>query len=286
MTRGTSVRHIIQSFRSGSSWPVLVETSDGHQFVMKWRGTAEGLGAIAADLLALRLAQLFHIPVPTTRILELGADLIDPEQDPELNGLIRRSIGTNLGIEEVADHRPYEPEELNTVPQELRDRIYAFDVLFLNMDRVESNPNMVFTPRGLMCWDFAAMMEMRKLLERRTLKDELFYPLLRRHPFYVSAETMTFRPPAIGQPELEAVVNDLPIDWYADGIDATGLIAGLQTIIVRAEQILQRRLAAIDATPHESPDVRSTRSISNRKAFEETVERLSRRAPSGPGTSS
>ena len=274
-----AVRSILRSFRSGSSWPVLVETSDNHRYVMKWRGIAEGPGANAADFVSLRMAHLFGIPVPTPRILELRPDVIDPKQDPELNDLIRRSVGTNLGIEEVTEFQPYESSRLNEVPQMLRDLVYGFDVLFLNMDRIESNPNMVFTSQGLLCWDLAAMMEMRKLLERRTLKDELLYPLLRRHPFYIPSNSMSLRMPAIDRGKVAAIIEELPEDWSADGVEMNTVVSGLTTILAQADSILHRRLTAIDATAHESPAERSNRSSANRRAFEDAVDRLSKKTP-------
>lgn len=269
-----SVTHILHSYRGGSSWPVLVEASDGLRYVMKWRSTAEGPAANAADMITLRLARLVGIPVPTPHILHLTANLVHPKQDPELNDLILRSVGTNLGIEEIPGPEPYQHDRLLEVPLHFRELVYGFDVLLLNMDRTDSNPNMVFAQSGPLCWDFAAVMEVRMLLERRSLKENLFFPLLRRHPFYEHAGTASVQFPRIDAGEIASILADMPDDWFAVETDRNFITAGIHRIFMDAPTILERRQGAIDATPIETAEERAVRSSANRKAFEAAVERI------------
>lgn len=244
---------------------------------MKWRGSAEGPAANAADLIALRFARAAGIPVPSPRILRLTEASLDPAIDPELNDLIRRSIGTNLGIDEVAEFTPYERSHRESVPADLRSLVFAFDVLFLNMDRTESNPNMVMTPAGLLCWDFAAAMELRMAVEGRSIDEQRFYPLLRQHPFFVG--TAADRPPwpAIDENVIEEFLADLPADWLPAGIDAAGVRTRLATLLANAEATIRRRTEAIAQISVETADDRAARTSANRRAFEEAVARLANR---------
>ncbi len=278
-----SVTRILHSYRSGSSWPVLVEASDGLRYVMKWRGTAEGPAANAADMIALRLTRLVGIPVPTPHVLHLTAVLVHPKQDPELNDLIHRSVGTNLGIEEIPGTEPYHHERLLEVPPQLRALVYAFDVLFLNMDRTKSNPNLVFAQSGLLCWDFAAVMEVRMLLERRSLTENIFYPLLRRHPFYERSGGVPVRFPQIDAGEIASIVADVPDDWFAAETDRSSIAAGIRHIFVEAATILERRRADIDTTPLETDEERAARGSANRKAFEAAVDEITNRSSAESG---
>jgi hypothetical protein len=269
-----SVRSIIRAFRGGSSWPVLVD-ADGHRCVMKWSGSAEGPGANAADLIALRLARAVGIPVPNPRILHVTEAVADPRLDPELNDLVRRSLGLNLGIDEVADFEPYEPRHRDRVPAELQTTIYAFDLLLLNMDRIESNPNMVMTKTGVLCWDYAAAMEVRMLINRRPIDERRFYPLLRQHPFFAAGPLPALTWPVLDAPALRSVLEEVPASWLPADSELSGIAARLAEFFAEAQSTVLRRHAGVSEVATESPEERASRTDANRRAFEATVQRLS-----------
>lgn len=275
MTHGSpsNVRSILRAFRGGSSWPVLVD-ADGHRCVMKWSGSAEGPGANAADYVALRLARAIGISVPTPRLLHLSDAVIDPKHDPELNDLVRRSLGTNLGIDEVPTFEPYEPRHRNTLPLPLRSTVYAFDLLLLNMDRIAGNPNMVMTPEGLICWDFAAAMELRMLLNGRSGDESRFYPLLRQHPFFEPgpAPTVAWKPVDVSV--MREVLAKLPLEWLPASFDLRATSSRLADLFSKAGAIIERRHAGVLSVVVETDAERSARTIANRRAFEDTVRRF------------
>ena len=271
-----NVRQILHAFRGGSSWPVLVD-ADGHRCVMKWRGSAEGPGANAADLIALRLAHAVGVPVPTPRILHLTEAVIDPKHDPELNDLVRRSVGTNLGIDEVTDFRPYEPGHRADVPEALRVAVYALDLLLLNMDRIESNPNMVMTPDGLLCWDYAAAMELRMLLTGRQIDETRFYSLLRQHPFFVETLPKLDLSHTIDEATIAGIIGGVPEDWLPASINRSSIHDRLVGLFDDAQATIRRRHGAIALITVESQEARSARTSANRRAFEEAVQRMSKK---------
>lgn len=275
MTHDTmlTVRSILRAFRGGSSWPVLVD-ADGHRCVMKWSGSAEGPGANAADMIALRLARAVGISVPTPRLLRLTEAVVDPQQDPELNDLVRRSLGTNLGIDEVPVFEPYEPRHLDSVPARLRSTVYALDLLLLNMDRIAGNPNMVMTPDGLMCWDFAAVMELRMLLNGRPIDESRFYPLLRQHPFFEPGLPPTVTWPSVGEVMLREILADLPSEWLPAAFDLPSFSSRLSELFSSAEPTIERRHAGVLSVVVETDADRTARTDANRRAFEEAAQRL------------
>lgn len=276
MTRASllSVRSIIRTFRGGSSWPVLVD-ADGHRCVMKWSGSAEGPGANAADLIALRLARAVGIPVPNPRILHVTEAVADPLLDPELNDLVRRSIGLNLGIDEVTGFVPYEPRHRDSIPAERRASIYALDLLLLNMDRIDSNPNMVMTDAGVLCWDYAAAMELRMLLNQRPIDERRFYPLLRQHPFFEAGPLPDLTWPVIDEALIRSIVDEVPAEWLLHGHPVSGMTARVMEFFAEAQRTIQRRHAGVSEVATESPEERASRIDANRRAFEATVQRLS-----------
>jgi hypothetical protein len=243
---------------------------------MKWSGSAEGPGANAADLIALRLAQAVGIPVPIPRILNLTEAVVDPRLDPELNDLVRRSFGLNLGIDEVTAFEAYEPRHRDRIPAALRGSIYAFDLLLLNMDRTESNPNMVMTDAGVLCWDYAAAMEVRMLINRRSIDEQRFYPLLRQHPFFAAGPLPTLMWPVVDEPAIRSILKDVPASWLPTDGDTSAFAAQLSEIFSEAQATVLRRHAGVSEVAMESPEERASRTDANRRAFEATVQRLSR----------
>lgn len=269
-----NVRSILGAFRGGSSWPVLVE-ADGHRCVMKWSGGAEGPSAIAADYIALRLARTIGIAVPTPRLLQLTDTVIDSKQDPELNDLVRRSLGTNLGIDEVSTFQPYEPQHREAVNASLRSTVYAFDLLLLNMDRIADNPNMVMTPNGLMCWDFAAAMELRMLFNGRSIEERQVYPLLRQHPFFEPGPPPPVAWLSIDESVIREILADLPEEWLPTAFDPSSFLSRLVELFSTARATIERRHAGIMSVVVETDAARTARTNANRRAFEDTVRRLS-----------
>jgi hypothetical protein len=251
---------------------------------MKWSGSAEGPGANAADLIALRLARVVGISIPTPRLLHLTDAVIDPRQDPELNDLVRRSLGTNLGIDEVPEFEPYEPRHRDVVPAPLRATVYALDLLLLNMDRIAGNPNMVMTPLGLMCWDFAAAMELRMLLTGRPIDESRFYPLLRQHPFFEPGPPPPVTWPPVVASTVREILADLPEEWLPAGFDLASFSSRLAGLFSSAQATIERRHAGVLSVVIETDADRTARTNANRRAFEEAVQRLATK-PRPPGTS-
>jgi len=66
---------IVTDFRGGSSLPVLVMANGGKNYVVKWKGTAEGAIASATDWLALNLAPLFGVSVPQATLITIDEEL-------------------------------------------------------------------------------------------------------------------------------------------------------------------------------------------------------------------
>jgi hypothetical protein len=249
---------------------------------MKWSGSAEGPGANAADLIALQLARAIGISVPTPRLLHLADAVIDQKQDPELNDLVRRSLGTNLGIDEVPAFEAYEPRHRDLVPAPLRATVYALDLLLLNMDRIAGNPNMVMTADGLLCWDYAAAMEVRMLLNGRPIDEKRFYPLLRQHPFFDPGPPPGNSWPSVGNDAIMAILTEVPPEWLPNAIDLSACAGRLAALFRDAESTIARRHAGVSAVSVESDAERSSRTNANRRAFEEAVQRpATKKRPSG-----
>lgn len=128
--------------RSGSSRPLVVETSRG-RFFLKLVGGAEGPKVLAAEWIASQIARALLLPT-----LEIEALLLDPAlaasiEESELREAIVRGAGLCLGVREFSGSSIASLEILDQADDEFALRLYYFDTLIDNPDRRRNNPNVL-----------------------------------------------------------------------------------------------------------------------------------------------
>lgn len=238
--------------------------------MIKWKGTGEGPLANAIDWISLRLARAVGIPVPTPYLIDIRPDFVQQTRDGEIKDIILRSLGLNLGIEFIEGAALYHQRDANRIPSRMKDLIYTFDVLFLNIDRTDMNPNMIVAGERLFCIDMAAVQAVKALLSGQHTSEQTLLPLLRRHPFYSKTPKITL-PTSAG---LEGIVESVPREWLPDGSrHVETLYSGISKILSDSRAILDRRLTTLNGIPLESLESIRERALRNRRAFEEKTGR-------------
>ncbi len=263
---------IVGDFRGGSSWPALVRGSNDRLYVVKWKGTAEGVVASITDLIGTNLARTAGILVPQTSLIVIQPDLCYASMDAELKDLVLRSIGTNLAIEFLPEAIPYAEFHLTRIDEGVRDRIFLFDLLMLNIDRVENNPNMLLNRGDLFCIDFSASMTIRELLTKRSIAEPSLLSLIRRHPFYsetVSEEHSDFQ---LNSEILTQIVENVTDEWLDEiATDPAEIKRHLKIRIANLIQnrglILQKRIPALKGMYFQSAAERRQKSLKKRNDF-------------------
>jgi len=135
-------RRVLRGFRTGSSWPALVETDEGVWFV-KLRGAAQGTGTLVSEVLVSTIAAALGLPVPRQRLVTLGPGVPTDEPDQEFGDLLRASAGENLGLEHLAGIRTIERGDLDRVGEDFASQVVWLDGLVMNPDRTWRNPNVL-----------------------------------------------------------------------------------------------------------------------------------------------
>src|ERR1041385_5228817 len=108
LQRVVGARYVVP-LREGGSLPAVVDTEHDGTFVVKFRGAGQGPKAlIAAALVALRALAL-DLPVPRPAIVELEDGFGRTEPDPEIQDLLRASVGANFGLEYVPGALAFDP---------------------------------------------------------------------------------------------------------------------------------------------------------------------------------
>jgi hypothetical protein len=142
LTAVTATRYVTP-LREGGSLPGLMEADDLGTYVVKWRAAGQGVKVLVAEVVCGELARALGLPVPTLVTVDVAPELAVGEPDVEVQQLLQRSAGRNLGLDYLPGALDFEAGADGVDPL-LAGRVLWFDALVGNVDRSWRNPNMLF----------------------------------------------------------------------------------------------------------------------------------------------
>ena len=148
MERLIGTRYVVP-LREGGSLPAVVETvqadetTPGGAFVVKFHGAGQGAKALIAEALVAGLAQALGLPMPTPAIITLEDGFGRAEPDPEIQDILRGSVGENFGLAYLSGALAYDPGADRGIDEDLAAGIVWLDALTTNVDRTARNTNML-----------------------------------------------------------------------------------------------------------------------------------------------
>jgi hypothetical protein len=140
--RTIAATRYVTPLREGGSVPAIIEGDDDGMYVLKFRGAAQGVRTLVAELIAGEIARALGLPVPEIVFVELDADLARAEPDPEIQSIIRGSGGLNIALDYLPGSITFDPVA-DQPAAELASLVVWFDSFVTNVDR---------TPRNTMMW--------------------------------------------------------------------------------------------------------------------------------------
>ena len=132
----------VTPLREGGSLPGLMEADDLGTYVVKYSGAGQGLPVLVAEVVSGELARGLGLPVPELVTVELDPALGASEPDQEVQDLLRRSPGLNLGMDFLPGALDLDPGAFPVDPG-FAGRVLWFDALVGNVDRTWRNVNML-----------------------------------------------------------------------------------------------------------------------------------------------
>jgi hypothetical protein len=150
----TATRYVTP-LREGGSLPGLMEADDLGTYVVKWRAAGQGVKVLVAEVVCAELARALGLPVPALVTVDVVPELAVGEPDHEVQELLQRSAGRNLGLDYLPGALDFEAGA-DGVDPELAGRVLWFDALTGNVDRSWRNPNMLFWHGRLQLIDHGA----------------------------------------------------------------------------------------------------------------------------------
>lgn len=143
--------------REGGSLPAVVETEGGGLYVVKFRGAGQGPKALVAELVVGQLAARLGLPVPELALVDVDEAFGRTEPDPEIQELLRRSHGLNVGLRYLDGAFNFDPRVAEgLIAPELAAEVVWLDALVDNVDRTPRNPNLLVWSRAAWLIDHGA----------------------------------------------------------------------------------------------------------------------------------
>jgi hypothetical protein len=150
----TATRYVTP-LREGGSLPGLMEADDLGTYVVKWRAAGQGVRVLVAEVVCGELARALDLPVPALVTVDVAPELGVGEPDVEVQELLQRSAGRNLGLDFLPGALDFEAGADGVDPG-LAGQVLWFDALIGNVDRSWRNPNMLFWHGRLQLIDHGA----------------------------------------------------------------------------------------------------------------------------------
>ncbi len=238
----TATRYVTP-LREGGSLPGLMEADDLGTYVVKWRAAGQGPRVLVAEVVCGELARALDLPVPALVTVDVAPELGVGEPDIEVQDLLRRSAGRNLGLDFLPGALDFEAGADGVDPH-LAGRVLWFDALVGNVDRSWRNPNMLFWHGGLQVIDHGAALTFHHSWSGAAAAvtrpyDAAAHALVECRPDVPAADAALA--PRVTRPLLERVLAEVPGEWLQEDREDHGALD-----VVR-ERYVAQLLARLDA---------------------------------------
>ncbi len=179
--RTVTATRYVTPLREGGSLPALVEADDDGLYVLKFRGAGQGPKALVAELIAAGLGRAIDLPVPEPVLADLDLALGLAEPDPEIQGLLERSAGLNVGLDYLPGSLPLGVANTAGISPELAADVVWFDAFLQNVDRTPRNPNLLLWHRKLWLIDHGASLYFHHAWDDYLVKSRGAFPQVKDH---------------------------------------------------------------------------------------------------------
>jgi hypothetical protein len=214
----------LQPLREGGSLPAIVDTDGGGRWVVKFRGAGQGARALLAELIVGMIARELGLPVPELAVIEVPPPFGRGEPDPEIQELLQRSHGVNVGLrylDGAFNFDAYAAGDL--VTPEFATTLVWLDALTTNPDRTPRNPNLLVWERRPWLIDHGSALyahhDWKTVDEARTRTP---FPLIAKHVLLREADGLHEADEALaarlGDEVLAGILRQLPAELLLDDV--------------------------------------------------------------------
>jgi hypothetical protein len=213
--RTVSATRYVTPLRQGGSLPAIVEADDDGLYVVKFRGAAQGVRSLVAELIAGEIARALGLLVPELVYVDLDPVLARSEPDPEIQELIVKSGGLNVGLDYLPGAIGFHP--LTSPPDAaIASAVVWLDAYVTNVDRTVRNPNLLLWHKRIWLIDHGAALYFHYSWDGSPGRARDPFPQISRHVLLPYASDVAGADAAAARlrPDvLRAIVDLVPDGW-------------------------------------------------------------------------
>ncbi len=210
----------VTPLREGGSLPAIVEADDDGLYVVKFRGAGQGPKAVIAEMIGGEIGRELGLPIPELVFVELDPALGRNEPDEEIQDLLTKSGGLNIGSDFLPGSLGFDPVTAKSFDPGLAARAVWFDAYITNVDRTVRNPNILSWHREPWLIDHGASLIFHHTWEAYMEKAVTPFSAIKRHVllgFAGPIEAVDGQLRALLPPErLAGIVAQLPDSWLVE----------------------------------------------------------------------
>jgi len=235
LPRLIGARYVVP-LREGGSLPAVVDTEDGGKFVVKFRGAGQGPKALIAEAIVALLAHTLELSVPAAAVVDLDDGFGKSEPDPEIQDVLRASVGTNFGLAYLPGALAFDPavDGALLTPEQAADIVW-FDAFVTNVDRTSRNTNLLVLGQQVWLIDHGAALYVHHRWQGWRERIQSPFVQIADHVLLPVAGDLTAADARL-RPRLNAeifasVVASVPEEWFDDEEEFADLDAQRQAYV-------------------------------------------------------
>jgi len=208
----------------GNSFPITIEDEEQKYFV-KLKAGMSGQYGLITEWIGNKIGLQLGIKTQLPYWIHLNNSLIVDDLYIEVKELITKSYGTNIGFKYLEDVTEINFSKVNHFSKSQFDEIYLFDLMMINLDRTESNMNLMKVEDQIISVDYESSMLIQEILEcKNLLTDDRVLQGLRNNPLYKNINENQVD-------EFILKINTISIDKIIEEIPIELLSADRRTIL-------------------------------------------------------
>jgi len=252
MIRTITATEYVTPLREGGSLPAIVEGDDDGTYVVKFRGAGQGVKALIAELISGEIARLLGLKVPEIVFADVDARMAKTEPDPEIQDLLRKSVGLNVALDYLPGSITFDPlveraAAIASLPR-LASTIVWFDAFVTNVDRTAKNTNLLIWHRDLWLIDHGATLIFHHSWDGDPGRARNAFPQIKDHVLLRWAselrevdEELAAR---LTPDTLASVVELIPPAWFEEGPGAGAYVEYLSRRLESPREWLEEAVRA------------------------------------------
>jgi hypothetical protein len=235
LPRLTGARYVVP-LREGGSLPAVVDTDAGGTFVVKFRGAGQGPRALVAEVLVASIARHLGLPVPRPAILDLEDGFGRGEPDPEIQDILRDSVGANFGLEFLPGALAFDPAvDARLITPEFAAEVVWLDAYLTNVDRTPRNTNMLVCGQRVWLIDHGAALFFHHRWNGWTERIQSPFAQIADHVLLHMAADLEAADerlrPRVDEVALTSIVDRVPEEWLGNEPEFVDIAAQRQAYV-------------------------------------------------------